>query len=191
MVTLFGLDVRLAGARAQGLLVARQGSEVVGVYAVVLLLRDGPLSQQLLVALVLAPRILHLRLGLADAGIGHGDVGLGPLNAGAGLAVAFLHASKVGQSLRQTQATLCIFDNDEGVALLDGLKFFESDFLDEALHAGVLRRDVLAHVGIVGELHLAEMGKVANDYGHAQQQEEGHDGVVKIFHKVPVVYLSL
>ena len=75
----------------------------------------------------------------------------------------------------------------------------ETDLLNETLHAGVLRRDILAHAGIVGVLDVTEMSELQHDIRDACQEDENDDRIIDIglnfslFHSaynVWVVYLS-
>ena len=67
----------------------------------------------------------------------------------------------VGLGLSQTQAVFGIFDNQQCVAFLHLLVLFKIYFLDEALYAGVDRRDVLFYLCVVGVAHVAEMDEAA------------------------------
>ena len=170
-------------------------------HVVVLLLCDGILGQQFLEATVLAQGILHLCAGFLYAGLRHLYVAFGGLDAAARGLAALFGAGQVGLGLCQTEAELSRFDDGQRVAFLYRLELLEPNLADEALHAGVLRGDVLADTGIVGELHVAEMGELQEYDGGSHEQEAHDDGVVNqccksmLFHnlsyKVPVMYLRL
>ena len=59
-----------------------------------------------------------------------------------------------------------------------GLELLKPDFLDESLHAGVDRGDVLLHGGVVGKLHAAEMHEIVEHEPRAAYQQQQDNGVV-------------
>ncbi len=144
------------------LLVACLGGEIRCIHIVVLLLRGSVVAQELGIARFLAPRVFELHASLLDAGIGDEHIGLGGVHALRSGLLAGKGVGEVSFRLRQPQAKLAVFDNQQGVALMHGLEFFEADFFDEALNTGVHGRDVLPHGGIVGKLHVAEVHEVVN-----------------------------
>ena len=167
---------RLLAARE--LLVACLGGEIRRIHIVVLLLRGSVVAQELGIARFLAPRVFEFHTCLFNAGIGDQHIILGGVHALRSGLLAGKGVGEVGCRLRQPQAKLAVFDNQQGVALMHGLEFFEADFFDEALNTGVHGRDVLPHGGIVGKLHVAEVHEVVNhEVGAAGKQQEDN-GVV-------------
>ena len=145
---------------ARQLFVAGLGREESGVDVVILLLRDGFVLEELGIARILAAGVLQLHAGFFDTGIGNVHGALGGAHALRGGLAARTGIGKVGLSLGQTQPELAVLNDDEGVALMDGLVLLETDFLDKTLHAGVDGGDVLANGSVVGELHLPEMDEM-------------------------------
>ena len=177
---------RLLAARE--LLVACLGGEIRRIHIVVLLLRGSVVAQELGIARFLAPRVFEFHTCLFNAGIGDQHIILGGVHALRSGLLAGKGVGEVGCRLRQPQAKLAVFDNQQGVALMHGLEFFEADFFDEALNTGVHGRDVLPHGGIVGKLHVAEVHEILNHKCHTGYNQHRDDGIIGYLNKFSVIH---
>ena len=85
---------------------------------------------------------------------------------------------KVGLGLRQAEPEFGVFYNEQGVALVHGLVLFEVNLLDEALHAGVHRRDVLLYLCVVGVFDVAKVDEARAYVSQSGNQQRDYDCIV-------------
>ena len=124
---------------------------------VILLLGDSLFLEQSGVALLLAQGVVVLRLCLFHGGFVDGDiVGTGSY-AGLGCPLSGLGVGKVGLRLCQTKLELGVFNDDKRVARFYFLILFKAYLLDKSCHSGVYGSDMLAHHGIIGIFHVAQV----------------------------------
>ena len=195
MVALLAADERHGVALAVGGLIAGFGCKVGGVDVVGLLLRHALLGQQLLESCILALGVVHGGAQLVDGGVCHADVARRGGHTRRGGAAAGLGIGQPSLGLRHCQAELGILDDDERVALMHGLELVEAYLADEARHTSVDGCDVLAHMGIVGPLHVSEVCEVHDYYGGSHYEQHQHDDVVEpavnyfLFHSYNVLLI--
>ena len=97
----------------------------------------------------------------------------------------------MASSLREAEFVLAVLQNDKRVALVHVLVGLEADFADEALHAGVLRSDVLAHAGVVGVFHMPEMGELKHNIDNSRYQKQDNHSVVNVGTKFRLFYKAV
>ena len=73
--------------------------------------------------------------------------------------------------LSQSQAKLCILDDDERIALADVLVVIEAYLLDKSTHTGIDGCNVPPHLSVVSIFHVAPMYESA-----ANQSNNYHKG---------------
>ena len=91
-----------------------------------------------------------------------------------------LRTRQIALGLRQTQTELAVLDYNESIAFIDVLIRLETNLLNKTLHARVLRRDVLAHAGIVRVLDVPEMSELQHNVRYAGKKKQHDNRVVQI-----------
>lgn len=83
----------------------------------------------------------------------------------------------VGLGLCHFQSVFGIFDDDQRVALLDVLVFFETDFLDETLYTRADGRQVLLYLCVVRKFDVGQVDKSSAYPADASYQDEGNEEI--------------
>ena len=151
---------------------------VFGLYPVVLLPCHGVFLQQFAVPFKLLCGVGPLHAHLFYRRVVHANVVLRCGYAGVGHLLSGKGVGKVGLGLRQAEPELGVFYNEQGVALVHGLVLFEVNLLDEALHAGVHRRDVLLYLCVVGVLDVAKVDEARAYVSQSGNQQRDYDCIV-------------
>ena len=82
-----------------------------------------------------------------------------------------LGTRQIALGLRQTQTKLAVLNDDQRIAFANVLVRLETNLFNKTLHARVLRRDVLAHAGIVRVLDVPEMSELQHNVRYAGKKK--------------------
>lgn len=144
------------------------------------LLRDRACLEQLLVAVIFALQVVHVRFRLGFGRLGHLDIAVRRADGRTGLLALLTRTGKVTLCLCQTQAELAVFKDDQRVAFANMLVRLKTNILNKTLHTRVLRRDVLAYAGIVRVLDAPEMSELQHNVRYACEKKQHDNRVVQI-----------
>ena len=149
---------------------------VIGFGRVVLLTGHGVESHQLLIAGEICGREIHHDFGLGDRSQSDSDIGGCDADTTVGHSPAGNGVLPVGAGLREAETHVGIINHDKSIALADRFEFFETDFAYIPLHTAVDGHNLLAYLGIVGELDIAETEKfTAHPCGGYCYDSDGYD----------------
>lgn len=178
VMSLLGYDCGLGLARAKRLLITSLGAQIACVNLVVLLTGYSILTEELLETGILTLGVLHLHTCCLDASVGYAHAGLGGHDAACRSLCATLRTDEVSLGLRQSQTELGVLDDGERIALIHLLELSETYLTDETLHTAVLWHDVLANMGIVGELSATEVHELACCIGSSAQEASYDEDII-------------